>query len=98
MLAIMLAEWSYSNQSGNIGRKALYKFNPPCEGHELIILSSVDVPGSGIETYAFPAKWEEGNKPEIIDWTELNISQKGTLSHQKIIEDAGYTYHNGDNH
>ncbi|HMR72935.1 MAG TPA: hypothetical protein PKD68_02910 [Candidatus Saccharibacteria bacterium] len=38
------------------------------------------------ETYIFPAD-ESGS---VIDWGELDGSRKGTTSHQKALEDAGY--------
>ncbi len=38
------------------------------------------------ETYIFPAT-ESG---EVIDWLELDGSQKGIVSHEQALHDAGY--------
>lgn len=67
------------------GRAALYRMNPPYEGHEHVIVSAVNVPLSGPETYIFPADLNG-----IISWSELSGSQRGTLSRAAVLRDIGY--------
>lgn len=71
-----------------IGEAALYKFSPPVDGHDFVILSAAVTVDHGVETYAFPAK--DADAAGVSDWGELGISQVGTLSHEQIITDAGY--------
>jgi len=51
-----------------------------------LIVSAVDVPHSGPETFIFPAN----RSGDVISWLELSGSYRGGLSHIKAIEDAGY--------
>ena len=75
------------------GDQRLYKVDPPIKGwgsdggtlYEYVVASAADVFGEP-ETYLFPAD-AKGN---IVDWCELDGSQKGTLSQSDVIEDMGY--------
>lgn len=77
------------------GDASLYKLSEPLEGNEYVIVSAVNLEVSlgmilpewqKTETYIFPAD-EDG---EVIDWSELPGSQKGTLDHADALRDAGY--------
>lgn len=68
------------------GKQALYKCEPPIDGHKYVVASSVVAMFSGPETYLFPAT----AKGEIKEWVELSPSQRGTLSAKKVFKDAGY--------
>ena len=70
-------------------RQSLYKMNPPHNGYEYVIASSLfgrlgrhqlD------ETYLFGAD-KEG---VILDWCELDGSMKVTQSHAEAFNEAGY--------
>lgn len=82
-------------QEGRPSVMKLYKVIPPINyGYgsytkvtEHIVVSAVNAFGQGNETYIFPAD-DQGN---VLDWGELEGSQKGTLSHQKVLTDLGYT-------
>lgn len=77
---------------GWTGDARVYRLSEPvktCEEGivtEYVIVSAVDVPFSGTETYIFPAV-KEG---EVIDWGELPGSLKGTLLHEDAIKAAGW--------
>lgn len=63
-----------------------------CDGGPLptyVVVSAVTTwqcDGMGPETYIFAAS-EDGT---VINWTELEGSQKGTLDHATALRDAGY--------
>ena len=59
----------------------------PVKEYEYVIVSAVVADYSGAETYIFPAD-AEGNAESMF---ELPGSQRGTLSHVKVLNDAGYT-------
>jgi hypothetical protein len=81
------------------GDARLYKVDPPIsystwEEHEhvdhqteYVIVSAVNALFSGPETYIFPASLEG----KMLSWSELDGSQRGTLCHECVLEDAGYT-------
>lgn len=54
---------------------------------DYVVVSAVDVPLGGPETYIFPA--EVGG--QIKSWVELDGSFKGGLDHETALADAGYT-------
>lgn len=56
------------------------------DSYSWVVLSAADTPDHGIETYIFPSD-TVGN---IMDWLELEGSQRGTLSHERILTDMGY--------
>lgn len=81
------------------GRQLLYKLDPPLEwmgwgedeedqpqSTEYVIVSAVDAPLSGPETYIFAAD-AEGN---ITDWGELEGSYRGGFDHEQALAGAGY--------
>lgn len=80
------------------GDARLYKVTPPMAGHndvdmhDYVIVSAVDVPCSGPETYVFGAD-ENG---VVRDWLELDGSYRGGLSHEEALEGAGYTVEDQD--
>ena len=51
-----------------------------------IVASAANVPYDGPETYLFPCD-AEGN---VLDWGELPGSTRGTLDHNRAIQEAGY--------
>lgn len=55
--------------------------------YNYVVASAAIVPFSGPETYLFGAT-PEG---DIVNWSELSGSQRGTLDHEQVIRDAGYT-------
>ena len=70
-------------------QSASYDFDSESEVmHEYadVILSAAVVMFTGPETYIFPAN-EQG---EIQSWIDLDGSQRGTLSHEKVLADLGY--------
>jgi hypothetical protein len=73
------------NLEGFNGHAALYRCDPKHEGHEFVVVSSIDNHW-GYETYLFPAN----DKGEVIDWMEMQGSQKGTQSHTVVWTVAGY--------
>jgi hypothetical protein len=78
------------NLTGFVGHAALYELTPAMvnekKKHKYVICSSADAMFTGIETFIFPAN-KEGN---VIDWGELDGSQRGTSSHSEVLSDAGY--------
>lgn len=78
------------------GDASLYKLSEPLDGNEYVMVSAVDLASQfesiraydldATETYIFPAN-ELG---EVLDWGELDGSQKGTLDHSVALRDAGY--------
>ena len=68
------------------GNACLYKVNPPIEKNKYVIASSVIAPFSGEETLLFPA-FKNG---EVKSWSELDGSQRGTMSHTLVFEEIGY--------
>ena len=85
--ATMLEEMTGMN-----GRANLYRLSEALESYdgnkyEYVVVSAVDVPFSGPETYIFGAD-ENG---EIVNWMELPGSFRGALDHNEALEGAGYT-------
>jgi hypothetical protein len=73
-----------------LGRAAIYKLSEPLSFREdrsctHVFVSSTTVMGVP-ETYAFPA--DESGK--VLDWGELDGSQKGDVSHEQVLSDMGY--------
>jgi len=68
------------------GHAALYKLDPPFDGHEFVVVSDVDVMFSGPETYIFPAT----ASGEVTDWIELAGSFRGGRDHARALSGAGY--------
>lgn len=72
------------------GVAKLYEVSPNIsfgdnENTTFIVVSKIDNE-FGQETYIFPAS-EDG---EIVDYCELDGSQKGDISHEDVLRDAGY--------
>ena len=71
-------------------KQSLYKMSPPHEGYEYVIASSLyEMVGRHQldETYLFGAD-KDG---EILNWSELSGSMKGTQSHAEALNHAGYS-------
>lgn len=76
------------------GNAALYKLNPPLQDVDPLdnVVSTVEfviVSTSsffGVETYIFPAS-ENG---EVLDWLELEGSERGVDSHARVLDNIGY--------
>jgi hypothetical protein len=80
-----------------LGDASLYRVDPPmtygdlCDEEdkgttEFVIVSAVNVPFSGPETYIFPAD----SDGEVVDWLELDGSYRGGLDHEAALRGAGY--------
>jgi hypothetical protein len=74
----------------------LYHVTPPMEygwGNvnqattEYVIVSAVNIPFGGPETYIFAAN----AAGEVIEWAELPGSYRGGLNHTEALRRAGYT-------
>jgi len=72
--------------SSEIGYAIDWETEEPTAHTRFVAVSAVDVLYSGIETYIFPAD-ADGH---VLNWLELDGSQKGTLSHGIAIRDAGW--------
>ena len=73
------------------GDARLYQLSENCRSddgieYDHIIVSAANCMFTGPETYIFPAD-KNGN---VIDWGELEGSQRGALDHESILIDAGY--------
>jgi len=66
--------------------QAIYRLDPPLDGHNHVLVSAVTVALCGPETYIFGSD-ENGN---IEDWEELNGSYRGGLDHAAALKNAGY--------
>lgn len=68
----------------------LYKLNIPHQGHKFVIVSSVSFcfDHKGPETMIFGANAD----CEIVDWCELQGSERNTVSHRQVLRNAGYTF------
>lgn len=89
---------------GMKGDKLLLRMDPPLASsefnpdtneyepvaHEYVVSSATTVLGEP-ETYLFPAT-RDG---EIVNWRELEGSQKGTLSHADVLAALGYAIEDG---
>jgi hypothetical protein len=53
---------------------------------EYVVVSAVNAPYSGAETFIFPAD-EDGN---VLSWAELEGSCRGDYTHEQALEEAGY--------
>lgn len=85
-----IAEWRSDAKLYRLSEPmADYKWHDddPVKEYEYVIVSAVVADYSGAETYIFPAD-AEGNAESML---ELPGSQRGTLSHVKVLNDAGYT-------
>lgn len=81
-----------------VAAQAIYKFDPPLptsydedESETTIyaLVSASNAMFSGPEVYLFAYNDPEDTEP--VSWMELPGSQKGTLSHEEVISDLGYT-------
>ncbi len=80
-----------ANLDGFKGQAALYKLSEKIkyDGNKTtsyVICSSVVAMFTGMETYIFPAD-KSGN---VLDWCELEGSQRGIYSHEIVLKAAGY--------
>ena len=64
----------------------VYHLDPPLGGYEYVNVSAVTAPFSGPETYIFGSD-KSGN---IKNWSELEGSYQGVLSHEVALGLAGY--------
>ena len=68
------------------GQAALYRLDPPLDGHDHVIVSSAVVLLVGPETVVFPADAEG----RVLYAKRLLGSSQGTLSHTDALSLAGY--------
>ena len=66
---------------------ALYRMEPPLNGHEFVIASAANLMTTGPETYLFSADADG----EVLDWRKMDGSYRGGLSHAKAFADVGYS-------
>ena len=69
------------------GHAALYRMEPPLDGREFVIASATNAMFTGPETYLFPADADG----RVIDWSEIEGSYRGGLSHAIALGRAGYS-------
>ena len=83
------------NLEGFKGQASLYKLSEKAKYDDdkttnkttsYVICSSVVAMFTGMETYIFPAN----KSGEVLDWGELDGSQRGTSSHEVVLKNAGY--------
>jgi hypothetical protein len=93
-LNMKIAKLIKDDLTGFRGHAALYQVNPPMvsrswdepeKSHDFVIVSSSNVWGRP-ETYIFPAT-RDG---KVIDWLEMDGSQKDVYSHNTVLWNAGY--------
>lgn len=90
------AKW-LKDCKGFTGSASLYELSEPVEygwsdkgpkpTTSYVIVSATHALYTEPETYIFPAN-QEG---EILDWSELDGSYRGGLSHDEALKDAGFT-------
>ena len=73
------------------GHAALYKLSDSVKYDnkkttKYVICSTANAMYSGIETYIFPSN----KSGKVMEWLELDGSQRGTSSHEEVLENAGY--------
>lgn len=78
------------NLVGWNGDARLYRVDPPMTYDDdkktnYVVVSAVNVPPYGPETYIFPAT----RLGEVLDWLELPGSFRGALDHTRALEGAG---------
>jgi hypothetical protein len=66
---------------------ALYRMEPPLDGHGFVIASATSLTPTGPETYLFPADAEGG----VVSWAKMDGSYRGGLSHAEAFAGAGYS-------
>lgn len=64
----------------------LYRCEPGGKLPEHVVVSAINVPFTGPETYIF----EANKNGTITQWGELYGSFRGGLDHEKALRDAGY--------
>ena len=77
--------------SGFVGDAKLYKVSPWIKYGDrretnYVVVSRVDAFYSGLETYIFPSD----EKGKVLDWGELDGSQRGNVSHEDVLKSAGF--------
>jgi hypothetical protein len=76
------------------GDARLYRVSPPMEGvHEYVVVSAVDAPFTGPETFIFPGDADG----DVTEWGELDGSFRGALDHEAALSGAGYEMADGPN-
>jgi hypothetical protein len=79
-------------QTKSRGHARLYRVTPPLADfdgnlHDYVVVSAVEVPYEGPETYIFPAA---AGADEPTAWLEMPGSERGTLSHERVLHALGY--------
>lgn len=71
-----------------MGRACLYRLSEPLGGYETVVVSALTsaFDTGQPETYIFGA--DENGK--VLDWGELDGSQRGTTDHALVLGFAGY--------
>lgn len=88
---------------GYAGDARVYRLDPPIESQvddpnarkcSLVVVSAVEAPLTGPETYIFPAYEqapdERGNAYAVDSWFEMDGSFRGGLDHERALRGAGY--------
>lgn len=82
------------NVEGWQGDARLYLLDKPLEGNYFVVVSAVDVPLSGPETFIFGAD----KNGHVSDYAELDGSYQGGLSHLQALKNSGCNVIVGGNH
>ena len=64
-----------------------WETDKPTKKSDHVVVSAVNAMITGPETYIFPAD-EEG---DILNWSELDGSFRGSFDHEQALRNAGYT-------
>lgn len=85
------AKLTKDNLENFTGHAALYELSDKVKYDDdketrYVICSTANAMFSDIETYIFPAD-KDG---KILDWVELDGSERGTSSHKTVLKNAGY--------
>ena len=80
------------NLEGFVGHAALYKLSNKVTYDDdkttrFVVCSTANVMFTGMETYMFPAD----KLGKVLDWLELEGSQRGVVSHEDVLNNIGYT-------
>lgn len=75
---------------GWTGDASVYELSEPLDGFSLVIVSATHAYVTGPETYIFGATVESLEQNSAEDYSELEGSYRGGLSHRAALLGAGY--------
>lgn len=71
-------------------RQSVYEMSPPHVGYKFIVASVCTSMCTAVQGYPECYLFGSDSKGNILVYTELEGSQKGTASHEKVLSDLGY--------